>query len=117
AQADNRPVAPAGNFEFAVEFARVVGCLHMLETVFDPFDGTAELARGKWDQKILRIEFATHAKSAADVELDQVDGAFRHLHHCSEGATVEERHFGCAVDDKSSRGSVPLGNNPARLHR
>ena len=51
AQADNRPVAPAGNFEFAVDFTRVVGRLHMLKTVFDPFDGPAELARGKGIRK------------------------------------------------------------------
>src|SRR4029079_12443301 len=93
-QADNRAVAPAGDFEFAVDFARVIGRLHMLKAVLDPFDRPTELSRGKGDQKIFRIEFTAYAKAAANIELYEVNCAFGHLHHRSERATVEERHLG-----------------------
>src|SRR5262249_55967840 len=61
--------------------------------------------------------FAARAKTAADVVLHHADRTLRHLHLLGQNAPVEEGDFGRAEDSELQVCSVPLREQPARLHR
>src|SRR5581483_9649043 len=75
AQAEDRAVASARDLQLAIDLARMVDGEQMLAPVLDPFHRAVDLARGKWNQKVLRIEFTAHAEAAADVEFDHINRA------------------------------------------
>ena len=77
AQSEDRAVAAAGDFEFAIGFAGVIGRHQMLAPVLDPLDRPAGQPRGERDQKILGIEFAALAKAAADIVFDHARSGLR----------------------------------------
>jgi hypothetical protein len=65
--------------------------------------------RGERDQKVLRVEFAAGTESPADIDLDQIDGAFRQTQHCGEQPPIEEGHLGCTMDRHSATRRNPFG--------
>src|SRR5262249_35838375 len=105
------------NLQFAFRLARVIGGGKMLAAVFDPFDRPAGEARGERDQKILGIEFAARAKTAADVVFHHANRALRQLQLLGQNAPVEEGDFGPPENGGPQVCSAPLRNQPARLHR
>src|SRR5262245_18107699 len=115
AQPEDRAVAVERDLKLAFGLARMRNGHEMLAPVLDPFDWSAELARRKCNQKVLRIEFAAGAKAAADVVFDIVDRLLRQPHHRRHGAPVEEGELGSA--GYGEPGAVPFGQEPARLQR
>ena len=111
------PSAIAGDLQLALGFAGVIGGEEMLPAVLDPLDRTAGEARGKRDEVILGIEFAARAEAAADVVLHHADRAFRQAHLRCQHAPVDKGDLGRAVDGQPTVLGVPLGKQPARLHR
>src|SRR5262249_21690893 len=81
AQTKDGAIHAKRDLKIAFGLARVANCHKMLAAVLNPFHRAAELAGGKGDQKILRIEFAARAKTATDVVLDIVDGLLGKSHH------------------------------------
>ncbi len=88
----------------------------LLAAVLGPFHRTADVARRERNQKILRIELAARAKTAADVVLDHVDGIVGETDLLGQDAAVGEQHLGGARQRQPPARRVPLGKQPARLH-
>src|SRR5262245_37754267 len=88
----------------------------MLTAILDPLHGTAGFARSKRNEEIFGIEFSAHAKTATDIKLKQVDGAFRQAKHLCQRAAIEEIDFGRTTDFQTSRCSIPFSDYAARLH-
>src|SRR5512136_1176265 len=89
----------------------------VLAAILDPFHRPVDFASRERNEEIFGVEFAAHAKTAADIELKQVDGAFRQVKHLCQRAAIEEIDFGRATDFQTSRRSIPFGDYAARLHR
>ena len=117
AHAEDGPIALACDLELAIDFARMVGCGQVLAAVFDPFHRPTDMAGCERDEKILRVEFAAHAKTAANVDLDHVDGIFADAQHWREHAAVEEQNLGGAENRQPGLTDVPFCNMTAGLER
>ena len=88
----------------------------MLAPVFRPFDRPARTARRKRNEEVLGVEFAARAEPAADIVLDELDGALGQAHLSRQRPAVEEQHLGGAVDRELSARGIPLREQSARLH-
>ena len=117
AQAENAAVAAAGDFEFALNFARVGGCHQVFAPVFDPFHRTVEPPCGKRNQKIFREEFAARAETAADVGFNRIDGVFGQAEHFCQRRAHEKRHFGRTGECHAPARRIPFSDEAARFHR
>ena len=113
--AEDRAVPAAGNFKLAIHLARVIGGDQVLAAILDPFHRTPSEPRGKWNQKILGVEFTLDPEPAADVDLDHVDCVFLDAEHRRERAAIEEQHLGRAKNSEPA--GVPFRDLPARLER
>jgi hypothetical protein len=116
AQPEDGAVALAGDFDIDLRLAGVVHGHQVLAPVLDPLHRTVAETRGKWNEEILRIEFAARAEAAADIVLHHLDGFLRQADLAGEDAAVEERHLGGAVHRQPAGAGVPFGHDAARLH-
>ena len=89
----------------------------MLPAIVDPLHRAADQARRERNEKILRIEFALDAETAANIDLDHVDVGFGDAEHRRERAAVEEQDFGRAEHGEPLVRRVPFGNLAARFQR
>jgi hypothetical protein len=117
AQAEDDPVARAGDLDVAVDLARVVGRHQVLAAILDPFHRPADVAGRERNQEILGIELAAHPEAAADVGLDHVDRALRQPEHGRQHLAVEEQNLGGAENREPAVGCIPFGDQAAGLQR
>ncbi len=105
------------DLDLGVHFTGMADRGEVLAPVLDPLDRVSVLTRRESDEKILRIEFAAGAETAADIELDIVDGRLRQPHHAGHGAAIEKRQFCRAGDREMILPGVPLRKQASRFHR
>ncbi len=108
AQTEDGAVAGAGDLDVARRLAGMVHGHQMLAAVLDPFYRAADVTRRERDQKILRIELAARAKTAADVVLDHVDGIDGKAELLRQDAAVGEQHLGGARHASAARSPRPI---------
>ncbi len=112
AQAKDCSVAIACDREIARDLARMIGRQHVLATVLDPFDRTAERPGHERNQKILGIELAAHPEPTPDVDHLEVDRAFRETEHRRQQATIEEWNFVAPISSMCRRASSQTARSP-----
>jgi len=59
---------------------------------------SADMARRKWNQEILRIELPPRPEPSADIDLNHVDSVFLETQQLRKQAAVEERDLRRAMD-------------------
>ena len=103
-------VASAGDLDVAVDFARMVAASSDAPGGPRSISPDAEMPGGERDQKIFRVELATHAEAAADIALDQVDGGLRQTDLLAPKCRASaERNLRRAVDGQVLLRAVPMG--------
>ena len=117
AQGEDRAIALAGNFQVAFHVARMIERAEVLAPILGPFDRTPQKPRRKRNEKILGIKFAARAEPAADVVFHHAHRFFRQSHHLRQRAPIGERHLADAFHRDALLLGIPLGQEPARLHR
>ena len=87
----------------------------MLAAILDPFHRAAQPQRRDADQNVLGIDFAAHAKTAADMAFVQMHARRLAAEHAGERIAVPMRHLGGAVQFENA--ARDAGDGAARLHR
>src|SRR6202020_1344201 len=104
-----------GGADTKILLARMITGHQMLAPILDPFHRAAETKRRGADQYILRIDFAAHAKTAADMTFVQMHARRLAAEHAGQRIAVPMRHLGGAVHFENA--ARDAGDGAARLQR
>ena len=92
-----------GGADAKMLLARLIGRHQMLAPVLDPFHRAAEPQRGEADENVLGIDFAAHAKAAADMAFVQMHARRLAAEHAGQRVAVPMRYLGGAVQSRECR--------------
>ncbi len=89
----------------------------MLTAIFHPSQRPSDQTCGERDEQIFGIKLSARAKSAADVDLNQIDVTNFQAEHVGKYTPVEEGNLRCPVDSHTPANCVPFRKQPACFHR
>ncbi len=112
------PVVVESDLDVVHLAALLVDRGEVLLAVLGPFDGTAELRRGEWDQQLVGIEeHDLRPEPPADVGCDDLDVGLLQAEQDREPAADRRRRLRRVVDQQLVFAPIPTRPDRAALHR